>query len=501
MNEPPPHVTLRPAEARDGSALWKWRNEESVRVASFDPEPIALADHERWFAARLVDPSCAIFVVAVAGRDAGYVRFDGDGDEALVSVALAPEARGRGAGPAAIRAAVRALRVRRPGSRVVALIRAGNPRSEAAFRRAGFVAAGLRAVGGVSAVELVSPGLRLERVLVAADGGPDVGLGHVTRSLALAVALDRTGVWTAVLAPTSGALRARAEDAGLEVVTSGEWPRWDEEGVARLLDLADTHRAEGLIIDSYRIAPAGFERLHRALLRVVAIDDLAAGPFPCHVVINGGAAAATMPYRSVHGDTRFLLGPEYALLRPEFWARGERKVRERPERVLLMTGGTDPGGVAGRLLAALDVLPDDFRIEVVVGPFADAAVIEVAARRCRRAVRLHRDPSPACLRDLLLQADAAVSAAGQTLYELAWAGCPAVAFAVADNQVANLGAMARAGTVIPATTLQDPDLSDRVAAELGRLLADLDRRTAASQAGQALVDGRGALRVAAEIVR
>jgi spore coat polysaccharide biosynthesis predicted glycosyltransferase SpsG/RimJ/RimL family protein N-acetyltransferase len=493
-------VTLRPAGAGDCRALWQWRNEESVRAVSFDPAVIPLEAHERWFAARLEDPRCVMFVVSVQGQDVGYVRFDGDGDEMLVSVALAPGVRGRGVGSAAIRLALRAMRVRHPGSRVVALIRPGNPRSEAAFRRAGFVAAGVRAVGDATAVAMAATAPGLARVLVAADGGPGIGLGHVTRSLALAAALERTGVWTGVLAPGRGPLRAPAEEAGLATVTTAEWPRWDEAGVVRLLELAGAHRADGIVVDSYRIGPAGLERLRRAPLRVVAIDDLALEAFPCHVVVNGGAAAPSLPYRSAHGDTRFLLGPEYALLRPVFWERGERKLRERPEHVLLSTGGTDPGGLAGRLLTALDRLTDDFSIDVVVGPFADAAAIQAEASRCRRAVRLHRDPSPACLRDLLLQADAAVSAAGQTLAELAWAGCPTVAFALVDNQSANLDAMAKVGAVRAVVT-ESADLPGWAAAELGRLLVDPDRRAAANRAGRALVDGRGALRVAAEIAR
>ncbi len=151
-------VAIRPAGPADCQWLWQWRNEESVREASFNPTPIAFADHQRWFADRLADPSSALFVVMADGREVGYVRFDLEGEEARVSVALAPEARGHGYGPAALQAALRAFKARRPGCRVVALIRSDNARSEAAFRRAGFVPAGHRVVGGVAAVVMEWPG-------------------------------------------------------------------------------------------------------------------------------------------------------------------------------------------------------------------------------------------------------------------------------------------------------------------------------------------------------
>ncbi len=136
-------VTLRPAGADDCWSLWEWRNEEGARQASFDPRPILREEHASWFARRLADLAETIFIASAQGREIGYVRFDVvvDGDEARVSVALAPDARGHGYGPEAISAGVRAFTARRPGCRVTALIREDNHRSEAAFRHAGFVPA------------------------------------------------------------------------------------------------------------------------------------------------------------------------------------------------------------------------------------------------------------------------------------------------------------------------------------------------------------------------
>lgn len=152
MSDVPPRVTLRRAAAADCRRLWEWRNEASVRAASFHSAPIPLEDHERWFASRLADSATPIFVVVTEdGRETGYVRFDMDGGEVRVSTAIAPEYRRRGYGPAAIQAAVQALGPVDPGSRVVALIRPDNRQSEAVFLRAGFVREGRRAVGGVTA--------------------------------------------------------------------------------------------------------------------------------------------------------------------------------------------------------------------------------------------------------------------------------------------------------------------------------------------------------------
>ncbi len=335
------------------------------------------------------------------------------------------------------------------------------------------------------------------RALVAADVGPGIGLGHLNRSLALAAAIIHRGGWAGVVTSQSGPLRARVTAAELPVVAAEDWPRWDENGIAQLSDLARIHRAETVVVDSYRIGATGLGRLRQAGLSIVFIDDLAREAFPCQVVVNPSPAARKMPYRSLHGDTRFLLGPQYALLRPAFWERGDRKLRDRPEAILLSTGATDPGTLIPELIFMLDTVSHEFSVEVLVGPFADPGPVSEAARHCRRAVRLHHDPS--YLRDLLLHADVAVAAAGQTLYELAWAGCPTVAFEMAPNQAVNLRTMAGCGTVLAAGSAGSPDFLTWVRPCVERLLGEDKLRRRMSDAGRWLVDGRGALRVAAEM--
>jgi spore coat polysaccharide biosynthesis predicted glycosyltransferase SpsG len=158
-------------------------------------------------------------------------------------------------------------------------------------------------------------------------------------------------------------------------------------------------------------------------------------------------------------------------------------------------GGGEVPGVTEPLLAALDASPGDFVVDALVGPFADPRPVAAAGARCRRRVRVHHDPPD--VRGLFLDADLAVSAAGQTLFELAWAGCPAVAIAVADNQRANLAGFAARGTVRVGAAPDGPDFAARLADTLRAVLADVEARRAMSAAGQRLVDGHGARRVAA----
>jgi UDP-2,4-diacetamido-2,4,6-trideoxy-beta-L-altropyranose hydrolase len=149
-------VGLREAVPEDCRLIWQWANEPSVRAASFNPGPIPWEGHRDWFAGKLADANCLFFIAEGAGHEPlGQVRCDLSGEQAIISIALAPEARGKGLGPWVIRDACdRAFQTGRVRS-VLALVRAENAPSRAAFLRSGFVDDGETVVRGCPALRLV----------------------------------------------------------------------------------------------------------------------------------------------------------------------------------------------------------------------------------------------------------------------------------------------------------------------------------------------------------
>jgi spore coat polysaccharide biosynthesis predicted glycosyltransferase SpsG len=88
-----------------------------------------------------------------------------------------------------------------------------------------------------------------------------------------------------------------------------------------------------------------------------------------------------------------------------------------------------------------------------------------------------------------------------TLYELAAAGTPAVTVCMADNQRPNAEGFARAGAAPAAGRAGEPGLAGAIEAALRRLAADPAARAEVAARARALVDGRGAIRVARRILR
>ena len=278
--------------------------------------------------------------------------------------------------------------------------------------------------------------------------------------------------------------------------------RGSDEDLSQTVELASREQCRGLVVDSYTTDEGYFSKASAAGLVVTAIDDMAAFPFPCDLVVSGGIQADALAYVSSTGKTRFLLGPEYALLREEFWNVEPRRTKGRVERVLVTMGGADGRNLTPVVVKLLDTFEEEFEVTVTVGPFfKNYPEVQDAARGCRRAVRLVH--APESVHDLMIGADFAVSAGGQTLSELAAAGTPVAAVQAADNQAGNVHYFADQEAVTPVTEQQPEKLTKSLADAIRSLLASADLRAEMSQAGQRLIDGRGSMRVAtvlAEIV-
>lgn len=336
-------------------------------------------------------------------------------------------------------------------------------------------------------------------LLCRVSAGPDIGLGHLQRSLSLAAALKQEGVTSRFLLNEEPTSPAYVAQFGFGAGTVGSVIPWSREDVAVTAQAAARQGDPLVLVDGRDVTAAYLDGLRAAGCCVMVRDDTARFPFSCQVVLNGNADARRLRYVSSSGDTRFLLGPEYAVLREELWSVPAGVTRHPVRQVLLMLGGSDPQRLMPPLLRLLDGLPGAFAVTAVIGPyFEDGAAVHEATARMQRPVRMLE--SPTTLRELLLEADLAVSGGGQTLYELARVGCPTVAVQVGMDQAGQLQALAEAGCVRSAGKAGEGDVLARVGAATLSLLEDRPAREAMAQAGQRLVDGQGALRVAAELL-
>ena len=91
-------ISVRLAKVSDAKSLFDWRNNPNIRAASEQTKPLIWEDHIRWLTNTLQSDTQHVFIGEQDGFPIGVVRFSVEHDHALVSLALAPEAQGKGFG-------------------------------------------------------------------------------------------------------------------------------------------------------------------------------------------------------------------------------------------------------------------------------------------------------------------------------------------------------------------------------------------------------------------
>jgi RimJ/RimL family protein N-acetyltransferase len=137
-------LKLRLVQAGDCSMIWEWANDPTIRSVSFSSEPIPWESHSKWFFAKLLDPNCLFFMV-LGPNDIpiGQIRYEVDGNEAVVSVSLAPGQRGKGYGSQVIQSASQKVFDSTHVELIHAYVKPNNLSSIRAFTSAGFSDSGL----------------------------------------------------------------------------------------------------------------------------------------------------------------------------------------------------------------------------------------------------------------------------------------------------------------------------------------------------------------------
>ncbi len=296
------------------------------------------------------------------------------------------------------------------------------------------------------------------RLVISAAGGRTVGAGHVMRSMAVAeaaVAVGHAVVLAADLADLCW-VEPWVCELGLELVA----PTRD---VASLARLAGSRGAEAVLVDSYGIGEA-----------VEAVHDAEHGRREADIVIDYQLEAQA-EVRPHDGSTTILRGVAFAPIRAQVRALASGlspPLARNVTRAAVVMGGTDVSSLEGLVRDALTAL----RVDVMP--------VERGLSAIKR----------------LAEAEAVVSAAGVSAYELCHLGIPTAVVLAADNQSGNYDALVQAAVVRGLGTSREitarPDLfQDRLQEWFG----DPAARDSQARRARELVDGRGAHRIVAAL--
>jgi UDP-2,4-diacetamido-2,4,6-trideoxy-beta-L-altropyranose hydrolase len=343
-------------------------------------------------------------------------------------------------------------------------------------------------------------------VAIRADASIRIGSGHIMRCLTLADALTARGaVCHFISRQCAGDLfdliRQRGYSVeGLPDATSAEL------GVDWTVDAAQTRAAietscpTWLVVDHYQLDEAWESELKASVPRILAIDDIGRA-HDCDALLDQNLANPLHAryQMSVAAGARLLLGPQFALVRPEFAALRQSALRRRDgslSRLLVSMGGSDLQNATGEVLMGLLACPNaQWAIDVVIGSGnPHRALLEEA---CGKLPNTMLYVQTAAMAELMLAADCAIGAGGSTTWERCCLGLPALVAVASDDQVFIAEAVANAGAQI--VLGRDVEL---VAGDYAEALAQLtpDQLRGMSASAAVICDGLGSDRVAEKIL-
>ena len=325
------------------------------------------------------------------------------------------------------------------------------------------------------------------RIGYVCQGGARHGWGHVQRGRTLLEVCDHGSML--VVGDGADMVGDVLHDSGIVVQ-----PWTDAERPCG----AQHNDFDVIVVDDYYV-PAGWIADSASSRPTFVVDDWMRTSFVATGLVNVNVGASSADYPDAVVD-RWVLGPQYALVR--------RGIRDLPRRqpppaigdMLITLGGADPDGHTPAV--AEDLVRSEWfaaggRLTIVLGAsYGGAHPGAEWPAAFRERITVVQQPVDFAQR--LRASDLVICGASTASYELACLGTPFVPVAFVDNQAGIVMAWQREGVGAGVRTWIDgwrTALADHVAS----LVADPSAVARAAAAAAALVDGKGAHRLAAAL--
>jgi spore coat polysaccharide biosynthesis protein SpsF len=268
-------------------------------------------------------------------------------------------------------------------------------------------------------------------------------------------------------------------------------------GAAEFAARVKLHRPDLLILDGGGLSRAQTEALRRDVILTAAIEDGSDSRLACDFAyysplpqarVLGWAGARTVPR----------IGWEWSLMALDPRLAPARAPGARPTLLVAM-GDSDPAGLTERAARLLALLETTFRIRFVIG-----RGMQNAGRTAAAIVRMRSSYETVEGADDLsteyAAADLALCAFGNTAYELAAFGVPALYLGLTDADARSASAFAIAGMG------ENLGVADRITnleilEAVKTLMNDSARRRDIRGCALAALDGGGAARIAGDLAK
>ncbi|MEK7080450.1 MAG: DUF354 domain-containing protein [Patescibacteria group bacterium] len=331
------------------------------------------------------------------------------------------------------------------------------------------------------------------KIVFRVDGNKKIGLGHLSRCLALSHEIKRRINCDILF------LMKDYSDVRKEVLKHG--CKIESRFPKGLVDI--------FITSVPNVSQKYLAKVKERARLVVVMDDSARTQYSADIVVKSSLAPELNKF-SQKSKSKFLIGPDYMMLNKEFQRLNLRKKKINPEikSILITMGGSDVNNLTPKIMEALDKLTN-IKKTVIVGP-----VFEKKAKlKTNNGYNLKYGVSN--MAELMFSSDLAIVGGGTTLYELACVGTPGIVLCQTNFQLLVAKCFEKKGAIVNLISgrnlikikneekklgLSGNLTKETIISNVKFLMKNEEKRKKMSFAGKKIVDGKGVVRVVDKIL-
>lgn len=336
------------------------------------------------------------------------------------------------------------------------------------------------------------------------DASTIIGTGHIIRCLTLSDELRERGLEVRFICQeVKGDMIGFIKESGysVDLLPSNIDMETDKELTLKILKNYSTP-SDLLIVDHYSIDFSWESCFRTVVNKIMVIDDLADRTHNCDILLDQNFRMHERRYEGlVPAGCIELIGPKYALLRPQFLEarRHLKECNKKVERILIFMGGSDIHKETQKVLKTIQKLDyKDVMIDVVVGASnTHLREIETLASTIQN-VECHFHVEN--MAELMVAADLCVGAGGTATWERCCIGLPSLVIVVVENQVNITENLAKDDVIVNLGWHENVN-EEYLMEEIENVVNDFEKRKKMNGINKEIVDGMGVKRVANEIFK
>jgi len=338
-----------------------------------------------------------------------------------------------------------------------------------------------------------------KNLFIRVDASPEIGIGHIMRCLTLAQELKNNFDKIIFLTQKdSGDFIGTIMKNKFEVIfipTTNNDP-----DIIKNLITTYSENKNFLLIDHYDIDSNFESSLKNIFERIFVIDDLANRKHDCDLLIDQNYYRdLNQRYEKlIQNGTITLLGPKYAIIRPEFRKINKKDIKKNSQikKILVSFGGSDPTNECKKALDALCSIENSkFEIVVVAGIYNHKFEQLKKLYEKYSNIKIYRHVND--LSRLMLNSDLFIGAGGTTTWERFYMGLPSIVTIISDDQKESIEFLSDMGHIINLGLAKNVT-SKTYIQTLQKPNSDLMYNM--SLHNQKLVDGNGSNRIKKQII-